>query len=429
MAPEGGGGPRSGIEEITLEQLLGEMHAEERRLPIQGTLETTFRCNLNCVHCYVNEPAGATEVRERELSLSRLQALIDEVVDAGCLSLLLTGGEVLVRPDFPELYLYAIGKGLRVTIFTNGTLVTEAIADLLDRHRPLMVEISLYGATRETYERVTRVPGSFAKCLQGIDRLRARGIPLELKTMAMTWNLDEIDAMREMARARGLEFKHDGLLNPRIDCGASRNGELQLRPDQVVALDLRDPERVRRLREVCNEALQAGAPAAPEEYVYGCGAGRNSFTVDPYGRLQMCQLSRRAHFDLRSAPFAGGWNGLFPMLRERRWQSNSVCRSCSLISLCGSCPGAAELEHGDVEAMVAGFCEITHLRTHALAGEVPGHRPDATCCLGQGRGSAPETAAASAGGCGSCSHAAPAAGSLIQIGRKPAHPGEPTSAA
>ena len=416
------------IPEISFAELLGEMHAEERRLPVQGTIETTFRCNLNCVHCYVNEPAGSAAVRERELSLARLQALVDQIVEAGCLSLLLTGGEVLVRPDFPELYLYAIRKGLRVTIFTNGTLVTEAVADLLDRYRPLMVEVSLYGATRETYERITRVPGSFAKCLQGIDRLQVKGIPLKLKTMAMTWNVDEIDAMRELARERGLEFKHDGLLNARVDCGASRTGELQLRPEQVVALDLRDPERVRLLREACDEALQAGEKAA-EEYVYGCGAGRNSFTVDPYGRLQMCQLSRRAYFDLREAPFAGGWNGLFPMLRERRWQSNSVCRSCSLISLCGSCPGAAELEHGDVEAMVAHFCEITHLRTHALAAEVPGHRPDATCCLGQARPSAPEAPAVSLGGCGSCSHAGPSEEPLIQIAlRKPAPTRADTSA-
>jgi radical SAM protein with 4Fe4S-binding SPASM domain len=406
------------IPEISLTELLGEMHAEERRLPVQGTVETTFRCNLNCVHCYVNEPAGSAAVRERELGLVRLKALVDEIVEAGCLSVLLTGGEVLVRPDFPELYLYAIQKGLRVTLFTNGTLVTDAIADLLDRYRPMMVEVSLYGATPETYERITRVPGSYAKCLQGIDRLRARGIPLKLKTMAMTWNVDEIGAMRALAAGRGLEFKHDGLLNARVDCGASRNGELQLRPEQVVALDLRDPERRRALREACDEALQAGEKPA-EEYVYGCGAGRNSFTVDPYGRLQMCQLSRRAYFDLKEAPFAGGWNDLFPMLRERRWQSNSVCRSCSLISLCGSCPGAAELEHGDVEAMVAHFCEITHLRTHALAPEVPGHRRDATCCLGQAREAAAEAPAA-AGGCGSCSHAG-SPEPLIQLAlRKPA---------
>ena len=331
---------------------------------------------------------------------------------------------MLVRADFPELYLHAIHRGLRVVVFTNGTLVTETVADLLDRYRPLSVEVSLYGATRETYERITRVPGSYVKCRAGIDRLRARGIPVKLKTMAMTWNLDEIDDMRALAAARGLEFKYDGLLNPRVDCGANRNGELQLRPEQIVALDLNDPERARRLREACQEELRPGTEVTAGDYVYSCGAGRNSFTVDPYGRLQLCQLSRRASFDLREAGFAAGWNDYFPVLRERRWQSNAVCRSCSLMNLCGSCPGAAEMEHGDVEAMVPRFCEITHLRTHALMAEVPGHRRDATCCLGQGRGTTPEVeAAARAGGCGSCSHSEGVVTPLIQIGRrKPSSP-------
>ena len=89
------------------------------------------------MHCYVNEPVGDFAVRDRELPLARLKTLVDEMADAGCLTLLLTGGEVLVRPDFPELYLYAIRKGLLVTVFTNGTLVTERIADLFDEYRPL----------------------------------------------------------------------------------------------------------------------------------------------------------------------------------------------------------------------------------------------------------------------------------------------------
>jgi radical SAM protein with 4Fe4S-binding SPASM domain len=274
------------------------------------------------------------------------------------------------------------------------------------------------------------VPGSFARCLEGIDRLCARGIAVKLKTMAMTWNLDEIGAMRALAEERGLEFKHDGLLNPRVDCGANRNGELQLRPEQIVALDLNDPERARRLREACAEELRPGTEVSAGDYVYSCGAGRNSFTVDPYGRLQLCQLSRRASFDLREATFAAGWNDFFPMLRERRWQTDAACRRCSLMNLCGSCPGAAEMEHGDVEAMVAHFCEVTHLRTQALMGEIPGHRADATCCRGQGRSTAAEVeAGAHTGGCGSCSHAGSAAPALIQIGRrKPPLPGASSSA-
>jgi radical SAM protein with 4Fe4S-binding SPASM domain len=404
------------IPEISLGELMAEMDAEARRIPLQGTIEPTFRCNLACVHCYVNEPAGAAEVRARELDTARLKTLIDEIAEAGCLSLLLTGGEVLLRRDFPEVYRHAITRGLRVTVFTNGTLVTEEIACLFDAHRPRAVEITLYGMTAETYERVTRVPGSFARCLEGIDRLLARGIRLKLKTMALAWNAHEIPAMREFARARGCEFQHDGILNPRVDCGANRTGELRLTPEQVVALDLDDPELAGRLKEACDEALGAAAAAGAaatadtaalpaDEPVYSCGAGRNTFTVDPYGALQLCQLSRRNGYDLRAGTFRAGWDEHLPRLRARAWRSNSVCRRCTLASLCASCAGAAELEHGDPEAAVAHFCRITHRRTFALSASVPGHEADASCCLG------PATRAVQA--------ESPVDTPLIQIGRRP----------
>ena len=77
-------------------------------VPVNGTVETTFRCNLRCVHCYVNESPGDAEEQARELDTARLLRLVDEMADQGCLFLLLTGGEVFVRPDFPEVYLHAI---------------------------------------------------------------------------------------------------------------------------------------------------------------------------------------------------------------------------------------------------------------------------------------------------------------------------------
>src|SRR5206468_1639047 len=132
--------PEATFGEFALRRRLGD-----RRLPIEGTLETTFRCNLRCAHCYVNEPAGSREIQAAELPLARLKLLIDEIAEAGTLFLLVTGGEVLVRPDFPELYLHALSRGLLVTVFTNGTLITDAVADLFAEHRPELVEISLYG--------------------------------------------------------------------------------------------------------------------------------------------------------------------------------------------------------------------------------------------------------------------------------------------
>ena len=200
--------------------------------------------------------------------------------------------------------------------------------------------------------------------------------------MALTWNEHEVEAMRAFAEGLGLRFKHDSLVNARVDCGANRNPELQLGAERAVALQLRRPGALEAFRRQCDEAVEAG-PRGVSEAVYTCGAGRNTFTVDPYGRLQMCQLSRRSFHDLRGGSFQQGWNELFPALRARKWQSNAVCRRCSLLPLCGNCPGAAELEHGDVEAVVESFCRITHLQAFTARGDVPGHRRDAGCCLGR----------------------------------------------
>jgi radical SAM protein with 4Fe4S-binding SPASM domain len=411
------------IQEIPYSTLQLRMGLGRQRLPIDGVLETTYRCNLRCVHCYVNEPAGDRVLAERELPLERLTALVDEIAAAGTLHLLITGGEALLRPDFPELYLHAIRKGLLVTVFTNGTLVTETIAELFDQYRPQRVEISLYGMTRETYEKVTAIPGSYDKCLAGIERLVRRKIPLTLKTMALTWNMHEVSAMEAYSQSRGLPFRFDSLLNPRVDCGANRNPELQMTPEQVLALDLENPERLEEFKKFCATFVPPAEDVVEREEVYTCGAGSTSFTVDPYGRLQMCQLSRKSYFDLNQGSFDQGWNEFFPLLRSRKWQTNSVCRRCNLASLCGSCPGAAEMEHGDLEAMVVSFCEIAHLRADAALGSSSGHRRDATCCRGQGRLAAlpPEVQALSAGhGCGSCGSHAETTGrapALIQIQR------------
>lgn len=382
------------------------------RVPLSGTIETTFRCNLRCVHCYVNEAPGDAEERARELDTARLLKLVDEVADQGCIFLLLTGGEVLVRPDFEEVYLHAVRRGLLVTLFSNGTMITDRIADFLAEYPPMFVEISIYGHTKETYEKVTQIPGSFEKCRGGIEKLRTRGVPVRLKTMALTINQHELGDMTQFANDLGTSFRFDGLLNPRVDCGANRNGELQLSPEQVVALDLDNPERLEDLRQFTERTCQPTEGAREE--VYSCGAGNNSFTIDPYGNMQMCQLSRRHSFNLKDgASFREGWDEYFPKLRERKWQHNSTCQRCNLMPLCGNCAGAAEMETGDIEGVVPHFCEIAHLRAFATMGESSGHRRDATCCLGKGRLASYDAVPDLGNGCGSS--AKPKGEKLIQL--------------
>ncbi|MHC4545942.1 MAG: radical SAM protein, partial [Planctomycetota bacterium] len=148
--------------------------------------------------------------------------ILDEITAAGCLWLLYTGGEIFARKDFLDIYTYAKQKGLIVSLFTNGTLITPKVADYLVRWRPFGIEITLYGRTRETYERVTGIPGSYERCMQGIKLLMERELPLKLKTMAITINKHEIWEMkRYVEEDLGLEFKFDAMINPRIDCSQS----------------------------------------------------------------------------------------------------------------------------------------------------------------------------------------------------------------
>ena len=180
------------------------------RLPLTGTIEVTRRCPLVCQHCYNNLPMGDVAARAQEMSLDEHRRLLDELSAAGCLWLLYTGGEIFARRDFLDIYTEARRRGFLITLFTNGTLISEGVADHLARFRPFAIEITLYGRTRETYERLTGVRGSFDRCLRGIHLLRERELPLALKTVAVTTNRHELAEMQafadERARDRHLEI-------------------------------------------------------------------------------------------------------------------------------------------------------------------------------------------------------------------------------
>ena len=137
------------------------------RVPVSGSIELTRFCNLKCVHCYIR-PVSAEEVRSTtELDTGTWLAIIDQIAEAGCLNLLITGGEPMLRSDFPAIYSHAKKKGLLVTVFTNGTLVTEEAAALFRELPPQSVEVTVYGASKQTYEGITGVAGSYERSLAG----------------------------------------------------------------------------------------------------------------------------------------------------------------------------------------------------------------------------------------------------------------------
>jgi radical SAM protein with 4Fe4S-binding SPASM domain len=334
----------------------------EQRIPLTGSIEITVRCNLHCVHCYINLPLGDKSAKERELSKNEWFFLIDQIVDEGCLWLLFTGGEVFVRPDFLDIYTYAKQKGLLITLFTNGTTITPYIADYLSDWRPSSIEITLYGYTKETYEAVTGVPGSYERCIQGVNLFKERNLPLKLKSMIMKTNKHEIWDMKKYAEGLGIDFHFDPQLNLRLD-GNRNPSEFRISPEEVVALDLSDPKRMKEWRAFCD---RFGGPPLNPDYLYQCGAGLNTFHIDPYGELSACILSRTPNLNLRHKKFNEGWYDFMPRVRSQTWQYEALCRRCEFIALCGQCPGWAQTEHGDQESPVEYLCRIAHCRAEAF---------------------------------------------------------------
>jgi radical SAM protein with 4Fe4S-binding SPASM domain len=338
-----------------------------RRVPLAGTIELTRRCNNRCRHCYNNLSASDPHALADELRADELIRILDEAAAAGCVWLLLTGGEIFLRPDFGEIYTHAKQKGTLVTLFTNGTLITPELADFLETQRPFSIEITLYGATRETYERVTGTPGSFGQCLRGIGHLRDRGLPLKLKATLSTLNRHEIEAMKRFAENDlGLPFRFDALLNARCDLSPGPL-DVRLSPEAVVQLDLADPERAEALRDFARRRPGHGAGDKKGASLYPCGGGAHSFAIDPYGRLRACAISPGEGFDLRSGSFQEGWGRFLARLRERKIDRDTKCLMCTLREVCGMCPANGELECGDSQQPVDFLCRVAHLRAYALS--------------------------------------------------------------
>lgn len=335
------------------------------RVPLAGSWELTYRCNLRCGHCWVNLPADDRSARARELTLPEIQRITDQVVEAGCLWMLLTGGEVFIRPDFPEIYRYMKRAGLVLTVYSNGTTVTERTADLLAELPPRRVEISLYGITPGTYEAVTGAP-ALERCLRGIRLLLDRGVRVKLKSVVTRDNYDEFMAIRRFVRTElGLEeFYYDPNLNHRKVEGRSGDEPARYRvpPERVVELDrLIDAETGDELRK-----FYRGAGALRTTHVFTCGAGVNSFHIDPYGRLSTCMMVPGYEYDIRHGSFREGWEDYFPTVIGRRRERASRCDTCAIASACDGCPGWSLLEHGEFEHPVDYLCEINHRRAEAF---------------------------------------------------------------
>lgn len=346
-----------------------------KRVPLSFDLEITARCNNNCRHCYINLPANDRSAQVKELSPNEISHLADEAVSLGAIWCLITGGEPLLRDDFPEIYMALKRRGLLVSVFTNATLIHEDHIRLFKQYPPRDIEVTVYGITWETYERITRRPGSFAAFRHALDLLFGNGVKVRLKTIAMRSNVAELPDIASFCRERTRDhFRYDPLLHLRFDGHAGRNADIRaerLSPEDIVAIEQADKERVSVLRKNCDELFLPELAHTGCNHLFHCGAGKGSFSISHEGFFRLC--SDLSHpdcvYDLRKGTLAEAWRSF--ALRVRDLRSNrqeflEKCHVCPIVNLCFWCPARAHLETGEMDRPVDYFCRVAHARAHAF---------------------------------------------------------------
>ncbi len=317
----------------------------------------TRRCNLKCIHCYAH---ATGEAGRDELSTSEGKALIDDLAAYGSPVVLFSGGEPLVRPDLLELARYAVDKGMRAVISTNGTLIDSKVAGELKQVGLSYVGVSLDGMG-EVNDRFRGVKGSFVRALGGIKACRDAGIKVGLRFTINRLNVSEIPRIFDLLEeyeiprvcfyhlvyaGRGSEMMKEDLSHEEtrkaVDLIIDRTSDLHQRgkPKEVLTVDNHADGPYLYIRMARENSPRAKEVIELLEMNEGNSSGRGIGCVSWDGSVHADQFWRHYSFgNIRERKFSEIWtdlsNPLMERLKDKKLHVKGRCAECRWLSICG----------------------------------------------------------------------------------------------
>ncbi len=308
-----------------------------KALPMTALWEITYACNHKCAFCYNCPQRG-----RRELTKDQIVSGLTKIADLGCVFLVLSGGEPLTRPDFFDIAWAGKRLGFALRIYTNGYLIDEIVARKMKELMPFEIEISFHGARPETMDKLTGVPGSFERVVQGIKNLRKHDLKVNMKCPITRWNQWELRDLKALAESLGCHAEFDPVITPRDDGDTS---PLALQADREFLDKLWSPEYADLTHE------EVPVPRNDTTIQANCGTGRSTIALDPYGNIYPCvQWRRSAGLISEVEDLRALWKES-PVLEEVRRIALEIPRTtlktCESGEFCSFCPGVAEVQTGD----------------------------------------------------------------------------------
>ncbi len=333
----------------------------------------TRQCNLKCVHCY----AHARNISfENELSTKEGKNLIDDLAQFGVPVLLFSGGEPTIRQDLPELAAYAVKKGMRAVISTNGTLISEEMARTLKEIGLSYVGISLDGM-EEIHDRFRGVKGAFKSAIEGIKNSKKAGIKVGLRFTINKINASEITNIfnlledMDIPRAcfyhlvyagRGSKLVKEDLSHKEtreaVDLIMDLTKKLHEKgkPKEVLTVDNHADGPYVYLRLLKENPERAGEVLELLKMNEGNNSGRGIGCISWDGEVYADQFWRHYSFgNIRNRPFSEIWTDtsepLMKKLKEKKKYVKGRCATCRWLDICaGNFRVRAEAVTGDVWA-------------------------------------------------------------------------------
>lgn len=285
----------------------------------RASYELDLGCNYDCEHCYLGiKDFAGLEWEQREQLLGTLR-------DAGVLWLQLTGGEPMINRLFAETYSAAFDLGMMLTILTNGSaLHRPKLLDLLTIKPPDRISLSVYGATEESYDGLTRRKGAYRLFMKGLMAAHEARLNLSLSMIVTHHNAHEVDQMRDLAERLGFPMDEYTNMVPAIYGGAET-----LPTQSATHLRKRQP-------------------------FTGCNAGHTFFHVNPFGKASICKVGRDPNIDLLSEGVDGlkGLGAIADSLLLRQ----GGCTGCQIQGTCGTCMPLVQL-YRKASAPLATYCQ------------------------------------------------------------------------
>jgi AdoMet-dependent heme synthase len=330
--------------------------------------EITRCCNLKCAHCR----ASAGDARSpQELSLQDCYKVIDEILEVGKPIIILTGGEPLVRPDVFEIARYGVSKGLKVVMGSNGTLITDEIANSL-RDIPISrIAVSLDFPVAQLQDKFRGQPGAFDEAMLGISAMKRAGLELQINCTLTSQNIPYLDRLLELAiglgavafhpfflvptgRGKGLEAdelsaeEYEKALNWVYDRQLELGDKIFFKPTDAPHYLRVMKQRQRQSDEAPVVKIEARPFNPAHAVTRGCLAGTGFWFISHTGVVQGCGYLEVEAGNLRKQSFGEIWAGS-PLFRSLRDLSNikGKCGDCEYKRICGGCRARAFEATGD----------------------------------------------------------------------------------